>query len=185
MDLSFQEDNNGIKSEQENSTKNDEINRQSIQSSTSNDNESVTKELVVAEVNNNAGKTQEQEKKDKQPAIEYKTHFSYGYDDDDDIKTDDLNYLEPKLREAWIEMRRLDKVLKRVSEKEKRVKLETKSMIEKYRVELELLKMTSDRKESKQEQENTANYIALSYNDTNANKNADDEVSNDDGMTFF
>ncbi len=111
----------------------------------------------------------------KPAAIEYKTHFSYGFDDDDEIKTDDLNHLEPKLRDAWIEMRRLDKVLKRVSDKEKRVKTETKSLVEKYRVELDLLKMTSDRKESQQEQENTANYISLTYLDRNNELEDDDE----------
>ena len=108
----------------------------------------------------------------KPAAVEFKTNFSYGFDDSDEIKTDDLNHLEPKLREAWIEMRRLDKVLQRVSDKEKRVKTETKALIEKYRDELELLKMTSERKESKQEEDNTNNYIALSYFETKESVNS-------------
>ena len=111
----------------------------------------------------------------KPKAIEFKTNFSYGFDDSDEIKTDDLNHLEPKLRDAWIEMRRLDKVLQRVSDKEKRVKSETKSLIEKFRVEMDLLKMTSNRKESKQEKDNTDNYLALSYFDTKYEENNDIE----------
>jgi hypothetical protein len=117
----------------------------------------------------------------KPVAIEFKTNFSYGFDDSDEIKTDDLNHLEPKLRDAWIEMRRLDKVLQRVADKEKRVKNETKSLIEKYREELELLKMTSDRKESKQEVENTNNYLALSYFD---NKEGDEELNDNQGSFY-
>jgi hypothetical protein len=118
----------------------------------------------------------------KPAAIEFKTNFSYGFDDSDEIKTDDLNHLEPKLRDAWIEMRRLDKVLQRVADKEKRVKNETKSLIEKYREELELLKMTSDRKESKQEVENTNNYLALSYFD---NKEGEEELNDNHGSFFY
>ena len=114
--------------------------------------------------------------------VEFKTNFSYGFDDSDEIKTDDLNHLEPKLRDAWIEMRRLDKVLQRVSDKEKRVKNETKSLLEKYREELELLKMTSDRKESKQEVDNTNNYLALSYFDT---KEEEEDGLNDNQQGTF
>ena len=129
-------------------------------------NEIVEYENIIK--NNEDEKVEGEEEKPKQ--IEFKTNFSYGFDDNDEIQTDDLKHLEPKLRDAWIEMRRLDKVLKRVMDKEKRIKLETKSLIEKNRVELELLKMTSDRKESKTEQENTENYIALQYTDTQAGK---------------
>jgi hypothetical protein len=103
----------------------------------------------------------------KPKAIEYKTHFSYGFDDDNTIKTDDLEHLEPKLRDAWIEMRKLDKILKRATERERRVKMETQELIKKNRYELELLKMTCDRKEPKNEQENTANYMALSEMEQN------------------
>lgn len=84
---------------------------------------------------------------------------------EDEIDTSDLMHLEPKLRDAWIQMRKLDKKLAAVSKKERQVKRETIAFIEKSRAELELLRITSDHKESKQEAENTAHFLALSYVD--------------------
>ena len=45
--------------------------------------------------------------------------------------------------------------------------METKELIKKNRYDLELLRMTCDRKEPKNEQENTANYLALSEMEQN------------------
>ena len=67
-------------------------------------------------------------------------------------------------------MRRLDKKLALVSKKERQVKRETVALIEKNRAELQLLRLTSDHKESKLEAENTAHFLALSYIDL------DDEI---------
>lgn len=92
---------------------------------------------------------------------------------DDEIETSDLNHLEPKLREAWIQMRKLDKKLALVSKKEKQVKKETIALIEKNRAELELLRLTSEHKESKSEAENTAHFLALT------NVDLDGEFEND------
>lgn len=92
---------------------------------------------------------------------------------DDEVETSDLNHLEPKLREAWIQMRKLDKKLALVSKKEKQVKKETIALIEKNRAELELLRLTSEHKESKSEAENTAHFLALT------NVDLDGELEND------
>ncbi len=96
--------------------------------------------------------------------------------EEDEVETSDLAHLEPKLREAWIKMRKLDKILERVTKKEKIVKRETISLIEKNKAELEILRLTSDHKESKQEAENTAHFLALSYIDL------DDEIEIDSLM---
>jgi HSP90 family molecular chaperone len=93
---------------------------------------------------------------------------------DDEIETADLAHLEPKLREAWIKMRKLDKILERVCKKERMVKKETINLIEKNRADLHQLRLTSDHKESKQEAENTAHFLALSYFDL------DDEIERDE-----
>lgn len=84
---------------------------------------------------------------------------------EDEIDTSDLNHLEQKLRDAWIQMRKLDKKLADVSKREKQAKRETVALIEKNRAELELLRITTDHKESKLESENTAHFLALSYID--------------------
>lgn len=125
-------------------------------------------------------KIEENEFQDKPKAIAFKTNFSYGYDSDEEIRTDDLKHLEPKLRDAWIEMRRLDKMLKTVSDKERRIKRETRQLVEKNRIELELIKMTSDRKETKQEQENTQHFLALSCKDSDKKDKDENESDNDD-----
>lgn len=62
-------------------------------------------------------------------------------------------------------MRKLDKKLALVTKKERQVKRETIALIEKNRAELEVLRLTSDHKESKLEAENTAHFLALSYVD--------------------
>jgi hypothetical protein len=84
-------------------------------------------------------------------------------DDDEEIDTSDLMHLEPKLRDAWIKMRKLDKILSRVLKREKQVKIETQALIQKNRAELELLRVTSDHKESHLEAKNTAQFLALTY----------------------
>ena len=91
-------------------------------------------------------------------------------EDDDEVETSDLAHLEPKLRNAWINMRKLDKVLNKICKKEKQVKKETLALMEKNRTELEMLRVTSDHKESKLETENTAHFLALTYVDL------DDEI---------
>ncbi len=84
-------------------------------------------------------------------------------DDNSDVETEDLDHLEPKLRDAWIKMRKLDKKLAQAVKRERQVKLETLKLIEKNRAELEQLKLETDHKESKQEAQNTAHFLALSY----------------------
>ena len=83
-------------------------------------------------------------------------------EDDDFVETSDLMHLEPKLRDAWIKMRKLDKILVRVCKREKQVKRETLALIEKNRAELELLRLTTDHKVSNMEAQNTAHCVALS-----------------------
>jgi hypothetical protein len=92
---------------------------------------------------------------------------------DDDVETADLMHLEPKLRDAWIKMRKLDKKLARLGKKEKQVKRETLALIEKNRAELELLKYTTLHKESAVEIANTARFLSLAYCDI------DDEMEKD------
>ncbi|RNA22814.1 fibrous sheath-interacting 1, partial [Brachionus plicatilis] len=99
---------------------------------------------------------------------------------DDEIDTSDLNHLEPKLREAWIQMRKLDKKLALMIKKEKQVKRETIAFIEKNRAELELLRLTSDHKESKSEAENTAHFLAL----TNVDLDADPENDSESNLSY-
>ena len=86
-------------------------------------------------------------------------------DEESDVETDDLAHLEPKLKNAWIKMRKLDKKLNKVCKRERQVKRETLALMEKNRAELDMLRMTSEHKESKQESENTAHFLALSYVD--------------------
>lgn len=90
--------------------------------------------------------------------------------DDDEVETADLEHLEQKLRDAWIQMRRLDKKLARCTRKERTVKKETAALIEKNRAELHQLRLDSNHKETKWEAENTAHFLALSYHDL------DDEI---------
>ena len=109
------------------------------------------------------------------PASSDRKHNNY-YNkeiDDDEIETSDLNHLEPKLRDAWIKMRKLDKKLANLNKKEKQVKRETLALIEKNRAELELLKYTSVHKESAIEIANTARFLSLTYCDI------DDEIERD------
>lgn len=84
-------------------------------------------------------------------------------ENDDEVETEDLMHLEPKLRDAWIKMRQLDKKLARAMKRERQVKLETIKLIEKNRADLERLKYTTDHKESKLEAQNTAHFLALPY----------------------
>lgn len=85
--------------------------------------------------------------------------------EDDDVDTSDLNHLEPKLREAWIEMRRLDKKLAALVKKEKRTRLETKALVENNKKGWEQFKLTSNYVESKTEAQITQKFYALSYPD--------------------
>jgi hypothetical protein len=57
-------------------------------------------------------------------------------DDDEEIDTSDLMHLEPKLRDAWIKMRKLDKILSRVLKREKQVKIETQALFQKSRARM-------------------------------------------------
>jgi len=84
-------------------------------------------------------------------------------DADEEIDTSDLMHMESKLRDAWIKMRKLDKILSRVLKREKQVKIETQALIQKNRAELELLRVTSEHKESHLEAKNTAQFLALTY----------------------
>ena len=86
-------------------------------------------------------------------------------EEEDEVDTSDLVNMEPKLREAWIKMRKLDLVLAKCCQRERNVKKETAALIEKNRADLEKLRLESDRKETKQEAENTAHFLALSYVD--------------------
>lgn len=92
---------------------------------------------------------------------------------DNEIDTSDLVHLEPKLRDAWIKMRKLDKILANVVKKEKLVKRETQALIHKNRAELEILRLTAQHKVTKSEEENTAHFLALTY------VNLDDENDKD------
>jgi hypothetical protein len=85
------------------------------------------------------------------------------YQIENEIETSDLQHLEPKLKEAWIKMRKLDKILEKVCLKEKKVKIETQQLISRNRKELELIRLNSEHKESKSEAENTAHFLSLSY----------------------
>jgi hypothetical protein len=76
-----------------------------------------------------------------------------------------LEQLEPKLREAWIQMRRLDKKLARCTLRERTVKKETAALIEKNRAEINQLRLDANHKETKWEAENTAHFLALAYHD--------------------
>lgn len=109
--------------------------------------------------------------------IEYNASSDYKYTENkeeyEEVETADLMHLEPKLRDAWIKMRKLDKILVKVSKKERQVKKETVRLIEKNRAELEMLRLTTDHKETKMEAENTAHFLALSYVDL------DDEIERD------
>ena len=89
------------------------------------------------------------------------------------IETSDLQHLDLKLKEAWIKMRKLDKILEKVCLKEKQVKIETQQLISRNRQELELIRLNSEHKESKSEAENTAHFLSLSY------INIDDEIIKD------
>ena len=86
-------------------------------------------------------------------------------EEEEEVETSDLVNMEPKLREAWIKMRKLDLVLAKCCQRERNVKKETAALIEKNRADLERLRLESDRKETKQEAENTAHFLALSYVD--------------------
>ncbi len=99
-------------------------------------------------------------------------------DSDDEVETADLENLEPKLRDAWIKMRKLDLRLVRCTQKERSVKRETIALIERNRAELAQLRADSNHKETKWEAENTAHFLALSYVDL------DDEVQNLHGLDF-
>ena len=76
-----------------------------------------------------------------------------------------MEHLEPKLREAWTQMRRLDKKLARCTLRERTVKKETAALIEKNRAEINQLRLAADRKETRWEAENTAHFLALAYHD--------------------
>jgi hypothetical protein len=57
--------------------------------------------------------------------VPFNSKENYSYynstdNNDDDVETADLMHLEPKLRDAWIKMRKLDKKLARLGKKEKR-----------------------------------------------------------------
>lgn len=81
----------------------------------------------------------------------------------DDVETADLVGLEPKLRDAWIKMRKLDKKLAGLLKLEKKTRLETKALIEKNKADLEQLRLTSNHVESKLEAQNTAKFLSLTY----------------------
>jgi len=100
------------------------------------------------------------------------------FNSDDEVETADLEHLEPKLRDAWIKMRKLDLRLARCTQKERSVKRETAALIEKNRAELAQLRVESNHKETKWEAENTAHFLALSYVDL------DDEVQKVTGLDF-
>lgn len=85
--------------------------------------------------------------------------------DDDEIDTSDLDHLEPKLRDAWIEMRRLDKKLAFLVKKAKKTRLETKTLIDNNKKGWEEFKLTSNYVESKLEAQITQKFYALSYPD--------------------
>ena len=112
------------------------------------------------------------------------THFGKE-NDDDDVETADLMHLEPKLRDAWIKMRKLDKKLARISKKEKQVKLETMALIEKNRAELEVLKYTSIHKESAIEIANTARFLSLAYCDIDEEVEKEYPLDNEPSTPVF
>ncbi|CAF0747365.1 unnamed protein product [Brachionus calyciflorus] len=117
-----------------------------------------------SQTNSFVSSSQNDEKQSQPLAIEHKKlndEYFKNLKDDDDVETSDLDHLEPKLREAWIQMRRLDKKLDLVSKKERQVKRETFALIQKNRAELELLRLNGEHKESKLETENTAHFLAL------------------------
>lgn len=86
-------------------------------------------------------------------------------DVEDEIETSDLDHLEPKLRDAWIEMRRLDKKLAAVTKRAKKARLETLTMIESNKKDWENFKLASNYVESKLEAQITHKFYALSYPD--------------------
>ena len=95
----------------------------------------------------------------------------------DGIDTTDLQHMDAKLRNAYIKMRRYDRILQGLYDRERQVKQETAQLIAKNRRELDELRITSEHKESKLEAENTAHFLALTYYDVNLDDDDDDQES--------
>lgn len=107
---------------------------------------SASERAEIPSVNNNdkvtAGKTQQKQEETEE--------------------SENLNDIQdPELRKALKKMRKLDKILMQKISREKEVKRQRRMMHRQYQDELERIKLGMERKEPKEEMENTERFLAL------------------------